>query len=293
MDRSVLLVDAGYLWAQGGMACHGTKARSKLALDEVGIATALAAHATGHCSLPLLRTYWYDGAKRGVATAHHQAIARLPYVKLRLGRLNSQNQQKGVDALIYRDLMTLASERSVAQAYVLSGDDDLREGVLFAQDRGVRVVMIGIALDGGDTCQSLELRHEADEVLVLDKSFVGQYLTCVVPAALPTATTALTDVAIETAAKAFAQRWIAGATRAELNALIAVRPRIPKTLDVEIVRSVEGALGASLRGEPTAKPVLRHAFWGEIDAAHAAAVASEVLDDAGGESGDEKGAEES
>lgn len=45
----------------------------------------------------------------------------LPYVKVRLGRL-IRGEQKGVDALIYRDLMTLARERAITCAYLLSGE---------------------------------------------------------------------------------------------------------------------------------------------------------------------------
>ena len=85
--------------------------------------------AAGCCAAPVLRTYWYDGAKDGIPTTEQQRIAALANVKLRLGRLNTNNQQKGVDALIYRDLMTLASERAVTDAFLVSGDEDLREGV--------------------------------------------------------------------------------------------------------------------------------------------------------------------
>ena len=74
-----------------------------------------------------LRTYWYDGATNAVPTPDHEQIGGLPYVKVRLGRL-IRGEQKGVDALIYRDLMTLARERAITCAYLLSGDEDLREG---------------------------------------------------------------------------------------------------------------------------------------------------------------------
>ena len=122
-----------------------------------------------NCKLPVLRTYWYDGAKRGIPTQAQQAVASLPNVKLRLGRINFQNQQKGVDALIYRDLMTLARERAICEAFLLAGDEDLREGVRAAQDQGVRVTVIGIP-PAQRANQSEELRMEADENLSLDRA---------------------------------------------------------------------------------------------------------------------------
>ena len=72
---------------------------------------------------PTLRLYWYDAAKDGIRTAEQLKIAELPQVKLRLGRLNSQRQQKGVDALIYRDMITLAQNRAVTQMVLVSGDE--------------------------------------------------------------------------------------------------------------------------------------------------------------------------
>ena len=90
-------------------------------------------------------------------------------MKLRLGRLNTNNQQKGVDALIYRDLMTLASERAVTDAFLISGDEDLREGVKAAQDRGVRVVLVGIETTSGFNQSRQGFVSEADELITLTK----------------------------------------------------------------------------------------------------------------------------
>lgn len=166
MDRFAVFVDAGYLFAAGGIATCGTKARSQLAFDARGFAAMLLPRLQAVSGLPLLRMYWYDGAKRGIPTVEQQVVAGLPNVKLRLGRLNGRNEQKGVDALIYRDIITLASRRAVADAYLLSGDEDLREGVRAAQDLGVRVGLVGID-ERGRRNQSAELRDEVDEHLVL------------------------------------------------------------------------------------------------------------------------------
>jgi NYN domain len=143
-DRSAIFIDAGYLLAAGGLICCGTKDRSRFVCDHQRLTMDLGEWAREHSGgMSSLRTYWYDGAKNAVPTPEHEKIGGLPYVKVRLGRIHS-GQQKGVDALIYRDLMTLARERAVARAYLLSGDEDLREGVIAAQDMGVQVILIGI-----------------------------------------------------------------------------------------------------------------------------------------------------
>lgn len=132
MDRYAVFVDAGYLLAEGGSVSLGTKERRQIRCNFPGLISALETLVQEHCRLPGLRTYWYDGAKDRIATPEHQTIANLPRVKIRLGRLTAHGQ-KGVDALIYHDIMTLARERAIAVAYLVAGDEDLREGVAVAQ----------------------------------------------------------------------------------------------------------------------------------------------------------------
>jgi len=129
MDRCAVLVDAGYLYAEGGKLCCGTRGRGRSALQPSLAVKLLEKVALETTQLPVLRTYWYDGARHGIRTQEQREVAGLPNVKLRLGRLNANNEQKGVDALIYHDLMTLAQHRAVSDAVLLSGDGDLCEGV--------------------------------------------------------------------------------------------------------------------------------------------------------------------
>jgi len=84
-------------------------------------------------------------------------------IKLRLGLLNSSGQQKGVDSLIVTDLIELARRRAMTDALLLSGDEDVRVGVQFAQECGVRVILLGIHPARGS--QSSLLRQEADVCL--------------------------------------------------------------------------------------------------------------------------------
>lgn len=90
MDRSAIFVDAGYLFAAGGELCCGTRSRPRLHLEAHAM-NQLLCEVAATCCLPVLRTYWYDGAKDGIATKSQQVIAALPNVKLRLGRMNVVN----------------------------------------------------------------------------------------------------------------------------------------------------------------------------------------------------------
>jgi hypothetical protein len=93
MDRCAVLVDAGYLYAEGGKLCCGTPARGHSALQPFLAVELLQKVALETTQLPVLRTYWYDGARDGIRTQEQREVAGLPNVKLRLGRLNTRNQQ--------------------------------------------------------------------------------------------------------------------------------------------------------------------------------------------------------
>ena len=263
MDRYALFLDAGYLYAEGGKLCCGTPSRQGFTLDAVNLNSMLRDLAYARCGLGALRTYWYDGARDGVKTATHQEIAALPNVKLRLGHINLRGQQKGVDALIYRDLMTLSHERAITDAFLLSGDEDLREGVRTAQDQGVRVTVIGIATRGGSSNQSRELMYEADEVVTLTRDDIGPFFTPVIrpaPAAIQTMEPPdMSEIGVE-----FARQWCGNASENELQGLLAQRPRIPAPLDIELLRYAENTLGLSLRDDDGAKRRLRRSFWDAI-----------------------------
>ncbi len=131
MDRSAVFIDAGYLLAEGGKLALGSGSRQRMECDFAGLIDAIVEICRERADSPILRSYWYDAASNGIPTAEQLEIARLPYVKLRLGRLTG-GHQKGVDSLILRDLMVLAGERSITTAYLLAGDEDLREAVAYA-----------------------------------------------------------------------------------------------------------------------------------------------------------------
>lgn len=269
MDRYAIFVDAGYVLAEGGKLCCRTGDRSRLDLDVGKLRDHLNKIAADSTGLSPLRLYWYDAAPFKGPTSHHREIALLPNVKLRLGRIKS-GRQKGVDALIYHDLVNLARERAICDAFLLSGDEDLREGVRTVQGMGVRVTLVGIPPSGQPTNQSLELTQEADERVILTTRDLSRLLRLkpepgVQPGsratpedspAVPTRTTSDSSVARDTGA-ALAETLKRSPQR---QYVLRSRPRIPMDIDKQLLRSLREELAT-----PDVDEDLRHearaSFW--------------------------------
>jgi uncharacterized LabA/DUF88 family protein len=270
--KRCLFIDAGYLFKQGSKTLSGEAlGRHEVSLDSASFVNEL-------CDWIQLiypddihfRTYWYDGAKQGIPTSSQLAVAELKYVKLRLGRINASGQQKGVDTLIVRDLMVLSQEHSIGRAVVLSGDDDLREGIEYAQDRGVSVSVAGIDSARG-TSQSVELTREADEKLLIPIELVKKHLSRIEP--LTKASTAVTTKAqgeesglrldldrFIKCAQDFATRWINRADGVQIATLRNKRPSVPSDIDGELLRFVVRGTNCGTI-DPLTRKQLRMAFW--------------------------------
>lgn len=181
MSRVAIFVDAGYLFAQGSVALSGEKRnRPEIKLNEAAVLAELTAIAKSKCDgIRLLRTYWYDAAPSSGLTAQHTTLASTDYVKLRLGAINGQGQQKGVDSLIVTDMIELARNKSICDIVLVSGDEDVRIGVQIAQNYGVSVHLVGIHPARGS--QSVSLRQEADTNTEWDKDTVSRFLTITAP----------------------------------------------------------------------------------------------------------------
>lgn len=264
MDRFAVFVDAGYLYAETGRLLFNTTDRRAIQLDGPGANEMLNKLAKIDCGLPLLRTYWYDGARNGIPTIDQEPIAALLNVKLRLGRINSKNQQKGVDALIILDLVTLARERAISEAYLLSGDEDLREGVRAAQDLGVRVTLIGIPTRGGTFNQSKELVNEADQSTMLAKSDLDKLATLIQPRRAPAhklLVQADPVADVSAAAAKYTRQWFSRSTHEELKSIQENRPVIPRALDASLLDSIESEVGISLRRREGLRREARQTFW--------------------------------
>jgi hypothetical protein len=162
------------VFASGSRLLTGEKlSRSQLHLDHEAVLRLLVALVGELTALPLLRIYWYDGASSGPNPAHI-ALAYRPDLKLRLGQVDAQGQQ-GVDALIVEDLVTLARNRAMVDALLVTGDDDIRVGVEQAQELGVRVHLIGIPKARDN--QAAALVQAADRVRELSEAEVRSFLS--------------------------------------------------------------------------------------------------------------------
>ena len=261
MANYAVFVDAGYLLAWGADMCIGARApRTAICYDHRPLIAALVAHCGPLCSREMLRVYWYDGAPGHVPSAEHIAIGQEDGVKVRLGRLTGR-EQKGVDTLIVLDLTTLARERAISYAFLLSGDEDLREAVVVAQQLGVRVFVLGLTpTAGGQGRQAETLRREADvcsDVSAIVEPYFAHVSTPAYQAGL-----------------AFGRTWTSGVSPSDLTNLSSAKgggsAGIPPTLDRQLRTHVELALAPQppigpARGlEPWQRLEARRGFWDAI-----------------------------
>ncbi|MFH0901771.1 MAG: NYN domain-containing protein [Pseudomonadota bacterium] len=176
MDRVAVFVDAGYLFAAGSEILLGEKAsRGRLKLDVTAVGAFLRQISHDLTGLPLLRVYWYDGTSSG-PTLEHKALADTDNIKVRLGIVNQQGEQKGVDSLIVTDMINLARNGAMAAAVLVTGDEDIRVGVQQAEEFGVRVHLVGLRAVGVFNQSSL-LIQEADELREISIDELGQFLS--------------------------------------------------------------------------------------------------------------------
>ena len=180
--RVAILVDAGYLYAEGSKSLSPSGAtplpRADLALDLPVVIEQLRAVAGEQApNAALLRIYWYDGVLRGDLSEEQRLLAAMPDVKFRAGIVNSAGQQKGVDSLMVTDLIELARNNAIADAVLLSGDGDLRIAVQIAQSFGVRVHLVGIEPGPGYPSRSPDLFQEADTTTDWPRAEVSEVLT--------------------------------------------------------------------------------------------------------------------
>jgi NYN domain len=163
VDRCALFVDAGYVLSDGALAVHGTRHRDSVSWDYAGLLKLLASLSRDRTGLPVLRCYWYEATVDSRRTSEHDALADLPGLKLRLGKMRP-GRREGVEAEIHRDLTALARNGAVSDAIIVSAEEDLAPVVAEVQDFGIRVVIVHIAVDG-DWTISRPLRQECDDII--------------------------------------------------------------------------------------------------------------------------------
>ncbi len=291
-----LLVDVGYLYAAAAGSLLGAGSRRDYRVDSRALITALKGHAADTIGGRLLRVYWYDAARDRVPTIDHRLIAPLPQVKLRLGNLNRQGQQKGVDAQVRTDLETLAGNHAVTDVILLAGDEDLVPGVEAAQAHGVLVHLWGIEPVYGSN-QSERLIWECDDADRVPQTLIAPFFERVVhaePEAAPTGTPTPLDVLAGATAKPpaaprpngagttrqpaqsgpdrrlmhdvgehVAQKWILTRGRDNMRDLLP-GPKLPTVIDQELLVEAEKELDFSLRPYQEARTWVRDGFWDRV-----------------------------
>jgi hypothetical protein len=155
------------------MAVHGTRRRESVSWDYEGLLRLLTGLAAERSGLPLLRCYWYEGSADGRRTADHDALADLPGVKLRVTK--TRPGREGVEGEIHRDLTTLAHNKAVSDAMVVSAEEELAQVISDVQDLGMRVTLLHIAADGNWTI-SRALRQECDDIVEISAAQLQPYV---------------------------------------------------------------------------------------------------------------------
>jgi len=162
------------------MAVHGTRHRESVSWNYAGLLQFLESVARDRTGLPLLRCYWYEATLEGRRSAEHDALADLPGVKLRLGRMRP-GRREGVESEIHRDLITLARNGALQEALLVSAEEDLEQVIADVQDLGVRVTLVHITV-GGNWTISRSLRQECDDVVEVNEAHLRPYVELVVGA---------------------------------------------------------------------------------------------------------------
>ncbi len=214
-----------------------------------------------HCSL--LRIYWYDGAIGGSRPTTDQAsLANLDDVKLRLGFVNNSGQQKGVDSLIVTDLIELARLKSISDAVLLSGDEDVRVGVQIAQNYGVRVHLLGIAPSRGS--QSHQLLQEADTTSEWDSAVIAAFLAIRDTGTAQRLRVATPTVALKPSAnniaeseiEATVEAFVVALTETDMQGVVAYWQNargVPADFDRKLLAKCRDAIGRNLENDETKK----------------------------------------
>lgn len=168
-SKSVVYVDAGYLFASAATRLTGTSLRNGIIAHYEKLVPQLISESERISGLPVLRVNWYDAAPKGQPTPEQEFIGRQQNVKLRLGHVNFEGQQKGVDLRIGLDMVRHARSAAVDVIVLVSGDSDLTEAVEQAQLYGVEVILLAVPNDRNEPHGiSRRLRLEADRLEVID-----------------------------------------------------------------------------------------------------------------------------
>lgn len=304
-DQSVIFIDAGFLLSVGSSAVTGTSLRSAIRVDAEPLVAGIVRTTRENCGLQPLRIYWYDAARDGVMSDWHKKISLLDDVKVRLGRIGVNGQQKGVDLRLGLDLVEVARNRSARVAYLLSGDDDLAEAVEAAQDLGMKVVLLALEDKNrylGIRSVAEHLAYKVDRIVIVAPELIRETFAPATrppqppeaqappqprPAVEPPVNVTPADLAArgnpqapgrepeqdlthsfltaEAVAESLARNWYGTTSLAEVHAVLEERPVLPAEIDATLLRDCAAHIGEADTERQPVRRHLRQAFWDTID----------------------------
>jgi hypothetical protein len=147
-------------------------------------------------------------------------------------------------------------------AYLLGGDDDLREGVEEAQELGIVVNLIGIEPLEELTNQAPSLIRAADHTVQLTRTEIERFLSVSGTPRLSRAESPFEGA--KQAARDFCRAWKQKASHEVLAEVRKGKPHIPGSLDGELLSKVSRAIGLPDL-EQDIKRVIRVGFWTEFE----------------------------
>ena len=148
---------------------------------------------------------------------------------------------------------------------MLSGDEDIREGVAEAQDQGVSVVLVGVPPVDGAGNQALALISEADDHLLLDKAALQKWFSLrEIGWAMDGETATPEEEAARSFGEEFGADWGQAADPQALQALLWTRPQLPNELDRRLLDDAQTRFG-DLFERPHLRRSLRDGFWLGVD----------------------------
>lgn len=173
MEKSVVLIDAENVLKSWNTYCLNNHLNAKM--DYVKLRDVLS-HGTN-----LLRAYFYDGVSEAIPIKKKMFLEALQASGIQLrtkilksrkercfqcGALEERFVQKGVDVSLATDILRHAWQKSCDICIVVSGDEDYKDAIEVAKDKGVKIWVASFK-------QSLskDLYHIADRVIFLEDVF--------------------------------------------------------------------------------------------------------------------------
>jgi uncharacterized LabA/DUF88 family protein len=170
---TAIFVDASYLLIATSKLLYKEERRRGIRVKEPQLLIdSLAQRALAANPGQLLRLYWFDGTRNRILSPAHRELAAIERVKVRLGNVNMNGVQKGVDHLIRTEMEKLAANRAITDAVLVTGDEDLLPAVEAAQAYGVAVHLWGVEAELGSN-QAPAMVWEADTTDLLDEEFLS------------------------------------------------------------------------------------------------------------------------